>query len=101
VTLTFRHRYSSLCKYVVRLMVANALGVDEVLLGVSVERPILRATMTVTNVKLLGQPTTFTFNVTTAPVIVEHLRLGLVNVTTAPAIVNTSDWDWSTLPQHR
>jgi len=60
---TRRYTYSSLGKYTARLKVANALGVGEVLRVVSVERPIRRVSMTVTNVKLLGQPTTFTFNV--------------------------------------
>lgn len=80
LTLTRSHSYSSLCKKVVRLTVANSLAMEEVLTVVSVERPIRKASMTVTsryrsgsmvkvegmtvtNVKYLGQPTTFAFTV--------------------------------------
>jgi len=63
VTLTRRHSYMSLGKFAARLAVANALGVHEVVRVVSVERPINRVIMKVTSVKLLGQPTTFTFTV--------------------------------------
>jgi len=44
---------------------------------VSVERPIRKAIMTVTNVKLLGQPTTFTFTVdpTSTPAMPVTVRL--------------------------
>ena len=63
VTLTRRHSYQSLGKFTPSLTVANALGVCQVARMVSVERPIQKAIMSVTNVKLLGQPTTFTFTV--------------------------------------
>jgi len=61
--LTFRHSYASLGDYNVRLTVANAVGKEEVLRQVSVVRPLQRASMTVTMVRLLGQPTTFSFKV--------------------------------------
>ena len=77
LTLTRQHSYTSLGKFTARLTVANALGKHEVVRIVSVERPIQKTTMTVTNVKLLGQPTTFTFNVdpTLSPAMPVSVRL--------------------------
>lgn len=49
VTLTRRHLYSSLGEYSARLTVANAIGVQEVMRVVSVERPIRKVSMTVTS----------------------------------------------------
>jgi len=77
LTLTRRHSYSSLCRHVVRLTTANCHGAEEVLTVVSVERPIRRASMTVTNVKYLGQPTTFAITVdpTVVPAMPVTVRL--------------------------
>ena len=63
MTLTRRHSYLSLGNYSARLTVANSLGMHQVVRVVSVQRPIVWASVTVTNVKVLGQPTTFTFTV--------------------------------------
>ena len=63
LTLIRRHSYSSLGKHTAWLTVANALGRQPVSRIVSVERNLRTASVKATSVKLLGQPTTFTFTV--------------------------------------
>jgi len=111
MTLTRRHSYLSLGKFAARLTVANALGVHEVVRVISVERPIRKvsmtvtsrsfvsrsrrvtmsrssASMTVTNVKLLGQPTTFAFTVdpTLTPAMPVTVRLDYDDGTDAETV---------------
>jgi len=63
LTLSRRHSYSALGWFCARLTVANALGVQQVVRCVSVERPIVSCSVTATRVKYLGNPTNFVFTV--------------------------------------